>query len=60
MISDSDTRHLRISADFPFDRIKIDRSFVDGMINNNNCASIVRATVDLARNLKMLTTAERY
>jgi predicted signal transduction protein with EAL and GGDEF domain len=43
---------------FPFDRIKIDRSFVDGMINNNNCASIVRATVDLARNLKMLTTAE--
>lgn len=43
---------------FPFDRIKIDRSFVDGMIDDNNCASIVRATVDLARSLKMLTTAE--
>ena len=43
---------------FPFDRIKIDRTFVNGMIDDNSCASIVRATADLARSLNMLTTAE--
>ena len=34
---------------FPFDRIKIDRTFVDGLLESDGCASIVRATVDIAR-----------
>jgi diguanylate cyclase (GGDEF)-like protein len=43
---------------FPFERIKIDRTFVDGLLDNDSCASIVRATVDIARSLGMKTTAE--
>jgi diguanylate cyclase (GGDEF)-like protein len=43
---------------FPFDKIKIDRTFVSGLVENDGCASIVRATVDIARSLSMHITAE--
>lgn len=43
---------------FPFDRIKIDRTFVQEMTNGRGGASIVRATAELARDLGLRTTAE--
>lgn len=43
---------------FPFDRIKIDRSFVAGLPNEQDSVAIVRAVVGLARSLHMATTAE--
>ena len=43
---------------FPFDRIKIDRSFVDGASINGNDAAIVRAIAGLGVILGMRTTAE--
>src|SRR3989440_9060551 len=43
---------------FPFDKIKIDRSFVSGVANDAGSLSIVRAVVALARGMGMTTTAE--
>jgi diguanylate cyclase (GGDEF)-like protein len=43
---------------FPFDKIKIDKSFVDRVAQDESSAAIVLAIVDLARALKMETTAE--
>lgn len=43
---------------FPFDRIKIDRSFVNELTDNKDAAAIVRAIVGLGRSLNMQTTAE--
>ncbi|TXM65969.1 EAL domain-containing protein [Methylobacterium sp. WL69] len=43
---------------FPFDRIKIDRSFVSEMETHSEAAAIVRAIVDLGASLGILTTAE--
>lgn len=43
---------------FPFDKIKIDRSFVTAVAEDASAAAIVRAIVDLAGALKMDTTAE--
>jgi len=43
---------------FPFDKIKIDRSFVTELSNRPDCAAIVCAIVNLARILNMMTTAE--
>ena len=43
---------------FPFDKIKIDRSFVSGIEDASDAAAIVRAIVDLASALGMETTAE--
>jgi diguanylate cyclase (GGDEF)-like protein len=43
---------------FPFDRIKIDRSFVRNLETNADAQSIVRAVVGLGRNLGMATTIE--
>ncbi len=43
---------------FPFDKIKIDRSFVTGVAQDNGAAAIVRAIVDLATAFDMETTAE--
>lgn len=42
----------------PVNRIKIDRSFVGSMIENSDRASIVAATIDLARALSIEVTAE--
>ncbi|TPG13651.1 putative bifunctional diguanylate cyclase/phosphodiesterase [Sphingomonas oligophenolica] len=43
---------------FPFDKIKIDRSFITGVATDDGAAAIVRAIVDLAGALHMETTAE--
>ena len=43
---------------FPFDKIKIDKSFVDTVAEDSSSAAIVRAIVDLATALHMETTAE--
>jgi len=43
---------------FPFDRIKIDRSFVRDMEANPDALSIVRAVAGLGRSLGMATTVE--
>ncbi len=42
----------------PLDILKIDRSFVDKMLNNSESASIVQTIVMLARNLKLNIVAE--
>ncbi len=42
----------------PFDELKIDRSFVADMANDPSSALIVRAIIDLARNLRLNTVAE--
>jgi len=43
---------------FPFDRIKIDRSFVADLLDGNEAVAIVNAILALASSLKMNTTAE--
>ena len=43
---------------FPFDKIKIDRSFVKDLANRPDCVAIVRAISGLGRSLKITTTAE--
>jgi diguanylate cyclase (GGDEF)-like protein len=43
---------------FPFDKIKIDRSFVIPIAHDPSAAAIVRAIIDLATALHMETTAE--
>jgi diguanylate cyclase (GGDEF)-like protein len=42
----------------PLDEIKIDRSFVSGMAEDENDMVIVRSTIDLARNLGLAVVAE--
>ena len=42
----------------PVDTIKIDQSFVRGMITDASCAAIVKSTIDLAHNLKLHVIAE--
>jgi diguanylate cyclase (GGDEF)-like protein len=43
---------------FPFDKIKIDRSFVSDLETNNNSAAIIRAVITLSRTLKLPVMAE--
>ncbi|MGP0094229.1 MAG: putative bifunctional diguanylate cyclase/phosphodiesterase [Xanthobacteraceae bacterium] len=43
---------------FPFDKIKIDRSFVNELSKNTDCASIVSAVAGLGRSLQVATVAE--
>jgi diguanylate cyclase (GGDEF)-like protein/PAS domain S-box-containing protein len=43
---------------FPFNKIKIDKSFVDQLETSHECAAIVEAVVSLAGKLGMRTTAE--
>jgi diguanylate cyclase (GGDEF)-like protein len=43
---------------FPFDKIKIDRSFVKEVTCNSSSASIIRAVVSIAADRNMITTAE--
>src|SRR3712207_5089348 len=42
----------------PIEEIKIDRSFVGGMAEDRGDATVVRSTIDLARNLGLRVTAE--
>lgn len=43
---------------FPFDKIKIDRSFIADLATNDEAVALVSTIVGLARTLKMATTAE--
>ena len=43
---------------FPFDKIKIDRSFVKDLTKRSDCVAIVRAISGLGRSLNITTTAE--
>jgi diguanylate cyclase (GGDEF)-like protein/PAS domain S-box-containing protein len=43
---------------FSFDKIKIDKSFTQGMPNRPECSAIILAALALAQNLNMETTAE--
>ncbi|MDB5656567.1 MAG: diguanylate cyclase/phosphodiesterase [Tardiphaga sp.] len=43
---------------FPFDKIKIDRSFIKDLVGRPDCVAIVRAISGLGRSLNITTTAE--
>ncbi len=43
---------------FPFDKIKIDRSFIKELGKKNDCTAIIRAVTRLGKNLGMVTIAE--
>ncbi len=43
---------------FPFDKIKIDRSFIRELGKENDCVVIIRAVMRLGSSLGMITTAE--
>ena len=43
---------------FPFDKLKIDRSFINGFETNDRRANIIRAIVAMAVSLGMEVTAE--
>jgi len=43
---------------FPFDKIKIDRSFIQDLSNGAEPLAIVHAVTGLAKNLNMISTAE--
>ncbi len=43
---------------FPFDKIKIDGSFVRDMLGRDDCRAIVGAVAELARKLNMITVVE--
>lgn len=43
---------------FPFDKIKIDQTFVRDLPQRDDCAAIVTAVAQLAQSLKMTTVAE--
>jgi diguanylate cyclase (GGDEF)-like protein len=43
---------------FPFDKIKIDRSFVRDLLGREDCAAVTAAVVNLGRSLDIVTLAE--
>lgn len=43
---------------FPFDKLKIDRSFIQNLLTRDGASAIVRAITDLANALNIETTAE--
>jgi len=49
---------LRQLTMFPFDKIKIDKSFTQNMTKRADCAAIISATMTLAKSLDIETTAE--
>jgi diguanylate cyclase (GGDEF)-like protein len=49
---------LNYLRSFPFDKIKIDKSFVDDVSKGGDSIAIVRAIIDLARALKIEVVAE--
>jgi EAL domain-containing protein (putative c-di-GMP-specific phosphodiesterase class I) len=51
----SSLSHLR---SFPFDKIKIDRSFVHDLTSKGDSLALVKAVIGLGRSLGIATTAE--
>lgn len=49
---------LSYMTTFPFDKIKIDKSFTQGLTNRADCAAIVASVLTLARGLDIAVTAE--
>jgi diguanylate cyclase (GGDEF)-like protein/PAS domain S-box-containing protein len=45
-------------ANFPFDKIKIDKSFTQGVLSRRDCKAVVASTLALAQGLDTVTTAE--
>jgi diguanylate cyclase (GGDEF)-like protein len=43
---------------FPFDKIKIDKSFTQGVLSRRDCKAVVASTLALAQGLGTVTTAE--
>jgi EAL domain-containing protein (putative c-di-GMP-specific phosphodiesterase class I) len=43
---------------FPFDKIKIDKSFTQGVLSRRDCKAVVASTLALAQGLGTITTAE--
>jgi EAL domain-containing protein (putative c-di-GMP-specific phosphodiesterase class I) len=43
---------------FPFDKIKIDRSFTSELLERSDCAAITCAVINLGRSLDIVTVAE--
>ncbi len=59
-IDDFGTGYSTLSklVDFPVDELKIDRSFVGRVLTNPKALAVVRAAVDLARAMDLVTVAE--
>jgi diguanylate cyclase (GGDEF)-like protein len=59
-LDDLGTGYSSLSSllEFPFDRLKIDQSFVMGLETNSMCAAVVKISIELARALKLDVTAE--
>ena len=45
-------------TNFPFDKIKIDKSFIQGAEQRRDCAAVIASVLALARGLEMAVTAE--
>ena len=58
MISAQGIRPLSYLRSFPFDKIKIDQSFVRDLAGNREAMSIISAVTGLGRSLSVKTTAE--
>ena len=59
-MDDFGTGHSSLSylRSFPFDKIKIDRSFVHDLSSKKDCRAIISAVAQLANSLGIETTAE--
>lgn len=59
-LDDFGTGYSSISylTNFPFDKIKIDKSFTQGVLNRRDCAAVVSSVLALAQGLGTVTTAE--
>jgi EAL domain-containing protein (putative c-di-GMP-specific phosphodiesterase class I) len=59
-IDDFGTGYASMSylKNLPIDFVKVDQSFVDGLITSREDRAIVRATIELAKSLGLLTIAE--
>ncbi len=51
---------LSLLKQYPVTRIKIDRSFVEGVVESERDASVVRAVLDMARGFGLETIAEAH
>jgi len=54
----TDYSSLNYLCSFPFDKIKIDCCFVDGINDRKDCQTIVRVVTNIASSLGMTTTTE--